>query len=410
MFTIDTGRLFPETYESDRSACSIATGATTSHLLSEIRGRRGLGRARTGSTAFATAWSSAAAAARSARSSRSGAPSSGRRAWVTGIRRGQSASRALAAPVEWDGEYGLHKVSPLLDWSESDDLELHPQEAAALQYAARPRLSEHRLRAVHPRGAAGRGCALGPLVVGARRLARVRSAPAAQDSGVPRTHRLEVFSRSSSISRARRCSSSAAARWRCARWRCSSVRGARSRWSHRRSHPRARAARRRRHDERLRPRIRSGRSWTVRAGHRRDLASRDQPLDRQIERRARHSRERGRRSRGIALHRSGHHRSRSGARGGVDRRHLAGTGAPPARTARNVGADKNRRIRRVAAELRRSAADDGCATSTRGANSSRQLIDGPAARALSRATCTARGASRINCSRRTPPLRTRPAR
>lgn len=44
----------------------------------------------------------------------------GKNAWVTGIRRGQSASRAMSAAVEWDGEYGLHKVSPLLDWSEKD--------------------------------------------------------------------------------------------------------------------------------------------------------------------------------------------------------------------------------------------------------------------------------------------------
>ena len=44
----------------------------------------------------------------------------GRAAWVTGIRRGQSASRALASPVEWDGQYGLHKVSPLLEWSENE--------------------------------------------------------------------------------------------------------------------------------------------------------------------------------------------------------------------------------------------------------------------------------------------------
>ena len=42
----------------------------------------------------------------------------GHGAWVTGIRRGQSASRALASAVEWDAEYGLHKVSPLLKWSE----------------------------------------------------------------------------------------------------------------------------------------------------------------------------------------------------------------------------------------------------------------------------------------------------
>ncbi len=45
---------------------------------------------------------------------------SGHNAWVTGIRRDQSASRAFAAPVEWDGEYGLHKISPLLDWSKKD--------------------------------------------------------------------------------------------------------------------------------------------------------------------------------------------------------------------------------------------------------------------------------------------------
>lgn len=44
----------------------------------------------------------------------------GKTAWVTGIRKGQSASRALAAPVEWDSEYGLHKISPLLEWSEKD--------------------------------------------------------------------------------------------------------------------------------------------------------------------------------------------------------------------------------------------------------------------------------------------------
>jgi phosphoadenosine phosphosulfate reductase len=44
----------------------------------------------------------------------------GRGAWVTGIRRGQSPSRALAAPVEWDAEYGLHKISPLLDWTEKE--------------------------------------------------------------------------------------------------------------------------------------------------------------------------------------------------------------------------------------------------------------------------------------------------
>jgi phosphoadenosine phosphosulfate reductase len=39
-------------------------------------------------------------------------------AWVTGVRREQSPTRALAQPMEWDAENGLHKISPLLDWTE----------------------------------------------------------------------------------------------------------------------------------------------------------------------------------------------------------------------------------------------------------------------------------------------------
>lgn len=41
-------------------------------------------------------------------------------AWVTGVRREQSATRAQARPVEWDSEYGLYKVSPLLTWSDAE--------------------------------------------------------------------------------------------------------------------------------------------------------------------------------------------------------------------------------------------------------------------------------------------------
>ena len=44
----------------------------------------------------------------------------GRKAWVTGVRREQSAERALGEPVAWDDRYGLWKVSPMLDWTETD--------------------------------------------------------------------------------------------------------------------------------------------------------------------------------------------------------------------------------------------------------------------------------------------------
>jgi phosphoadenosine phosphosulfate reductase len=71
---------------------------------------------------------------------------SGRGAWVTGIRRAQSAGRAMAAPVAWDGEYGLHKVSPLLDWTEKE----------VWEYIRRKRLPYNTL---HDKGFPSIGCA-----------------------------------------------------------------------------------------------------------------------------------------------------------------------------------------------------------------------------------------------------------
>ncbi|MBS0364774.1 MAG: phosphoadenylyl-sulfate reductase [Proteobacteria bacterium] len=41
-------------------------------------------------------------------------------AWITGVRREQSAQRAQGNPSEWDAGYGLYKLSPLLEWSEDD--------------------------------------------------------------------------------------------------------------------------------------------------------------------------------------------------------------------------------------------------------------------------------------------------
>jgi phosphoadenosine phosphosulfate reductase len=41
-------------------------------------------------------------------------------AWITGVRRDQSDLRAQAQPMVHDPQYGLHKISPLLDWTESE--------------------------------------------------------------------------------------------------------------------------------------------------------------------------------------------------------------------------------------------------------------------------------------------------
>jgi phosphoadenosine phosphosulfate reductase len=44
----------------------------------------------------------------------------GYRAWITGVRRDQSDLRAQAQPMVHDQQYGLEKISPLLDWTEDE--------------------------------------------------------------------------------------------------------------------------------------------------------------------------------------------------------------------------------------------------------------------------------------------------
>jgi phosphoadenosine phosphosulfate reductase len=44
----------------------------------------------------------------------------GRKAWVTGVRKQQSAERAHGEAIAWDERHGLWKVSPMLDWQEED--------------------------------------------------------------------------------------------------------------------------------------------------------------------------------------------------------------------------------------------------------------------------------------------------
>jgi phosphoadenosine phosphosulfate reductase len=58
----------------------------------------------------------------------------GAEAWITGIRREQSPTRASAQAVEWDAKRSMWKYNPLVDWTERDvwariserDLPYHP--------------------------------------------------------------------------------------------------------------------------------------------------------------------------------------------------------------------------------------------------------------------------------------------
>jgi phosphoadenosine phosphosulfate reductase len=118
IFSIDTGRLYPETYDliervQHRYGRALRIVYPEAQPLEEwvtlngINGFRDGLKQREGCCHIRKVEPFRRAVA-------------GHNAWVTGIRRGQSASRAMASPVEWDEVNGLHKVSPLLDWSEEE--------------------------------------------------------------------------------------------------------------------------------------------------------------------------------------------------------------------------------------------------------------------------------------------------
>lgn len=44
----------------------------------------------------------------------------GKKAWITGMRRQQSMTRANLSESAWDADHGLMKFNPLIDWSEQD--------------------------------------------------------------------------------------------------------------------------------------------------------------------------------------------------------------------------------------------------------------------------------------------------
>ena len=118
IFSIDTGRLYPETYDLiDRMQQRYGRTLTIYYpKAEELEGWVG----KNGINGFRDGLDQRRGCCEVRKVQPFRRAISGRSAWITGIRRGQSASRALAAPVEWDGVYGLHKVSPLLEWSENE--------------------------------------------------------------------------------------------------------------------------------------------------------------------------------------------------------------------------------------------------------------------------------------------------
>ena len=117
MFSIDTGRLHEETYTvleklQHRYGNRIRVVAPDAAALERLVARQGV-------NGFYSSVEARQECCRVRKLEPFGRAVAGYGAWITGVRTEQSAERATGAAYEWDARYGLHKVSPLLDWSEA---------------------------------------------------------------------------------------------------------------------------------------------------------------------------------------------------------------------------------------------------------------------------------------------------
>jgi phosphoadenosine phosphosulfate reductase len=117
-FTIDTGRLPPETYELIeelrlRLGLTIHTYAPERAAVEALVGEHGF-----------FSFRQSVAARKSCCEIRKVEPLrralAGKAAWITGLRREQSVTRTQLQQLEWDGANGLVKLSPLATWSRAD--------------------------------------------------------------------------------------------------------------------------------------------------------------------------------------------------------------------------------------------------------------------------------------------------
>lgn len=114
VFFLDTGFLFPETYELRRrieARYGIAIQAYQTPLTPEAQAQQ-----------YGDAlWQrNADLCCRLRKLEPLKEALRDKQAWVTAIRRDQTAARANAKPVEWDGRWNLVKVNPLVAWSKKE--------------------------------------------------------------------------------------------------------------------------------------------------------------------------------------------------------------------------------------------------------------------------------------------------
>lgn len=113
VYYVDTDFLFPETYQTVEAARGRWPEATIRAYKTDLTPEQ---QARLHGEALWERDPDLCCAIRKVEPSRLAL--AGKRAWITGVRRAQSAARASTPAVHWDSTFGLAKASPLVNWDE----------------------------------------------------------------------------------------------------------------------------------------------------------------------------------------------------------------------------------------------------------------------------------------------------
>jgi len=117
LFTLDTGRMFPETYEllyrtTNRYGMSIQVYYPEAGHVEEMVNSKGI-------NLFYESVENRKACCNIRKIEPLRRALQGLDAWITGLRRQQSVTRNEMQLVEWDATHGLIKVNPLIDWTDT---------------------------------------------------------------------------------------------------------------------------------------------------------------------------------------------------------------------------------------------------------------------------------------------------
>ena len=116
IFTLDTGRLFPETYDlihrtNQKYGIRMQIFFPEAHHVEEMVREKGI-------NLFYNSIEDRKTCCRIRKIEPLQRAFSGLDVWICGLRRDQSVTRAEMQPIEWDENNGLIKLNPLIDWTE----------------------------------------------------------------------------------------------------------------------------------------------------------------------------------------------------------------------------------------------------------------------------------------------------